>query len=81
MERFAYLLSFALFLAFPGFSHVQLIHTKAVDYLFYEPTVVDTHNDTMMLAIDESTWLPKIDIGEETDFHLDIPRQKLVDFM
>lgn len=76
MERFAYLLSFALFLAFPGFSHVQLIHTKAVDYLFYEPTVVDTHNDTMMLAIDESTWLPKIDIGEETDFHLDIPKAK-----
>ena len=30
----------------------------------------------MMKVIDEETWLPKVDIGKATDFHIDIPKLK-----
>lgn len=36
--------------------------------------IIDGHNDTMMKIVDEKTWLPKVDIGEDTDFHIDIPK-------
>lgn len=35
-------------------------------------TLVDTHNDTMMHVVDEETWLPRLDIGQGTDLHIDI---------
>lgn len=38
--------------------------------------IVDGHNDTMMKIIDEKTWLPKIDIGNDTNLHIDIPKLK-----
>lgn len=38
--------------------------------------VVDTHNDTMMKVIDPITWLPKIDIKNNTENHIDIPKLK-----
>lgn len=44
--------------------------------LFNEPIIVDSHNDTMMKIIDEETWLPVVDIGQDTEFHIDIPKMK-----
>ena len=38
--------------------------------------VVDSHNDTMMLVVDENTWLPKTNIKNNTNFHIDIPKLK-----
>ena len=42
--------------------------------LHYKSIVVDCHNDTMLKVIDENTWLPKVNIGENTDNHIDIPK-------
>lgn len=42
----------------------------------FNSIVVDGHNDTMMNIIDEKTWLPIIDIGDETSNHIDIPKLK-----
>lgn len=42
------------------------IHTNSI--------VIDGHNDTMMKIIDKESWLPIIDIGESTEFHIDIPK-------
>lgn len=36
--------------------------------------VVDGHNDTMMKIIDEESWLPIVDIGKPTEFHIDITK-------
>lgn len=71
-----FLFTIGVSLVFPSFGNAQLIHTKAVDYLQFDTTVVDSHNDTMMLVLDEDTWLPHIDIGEGTSFQLDIPKAK-----
>lgn len=42
--------------------------------LHIDSIVVDGHNDTMMKTIDETTWLPKTDIREETGNQIDIPK-------
>jgi len=52
------------------------IHTETTDSLNYNSIIVDGHTDTMMKVIDEDTWLPKTDIGNETAFQLDIPKAK-----
>lgn len=44
--------------------------------IHFDSIVVDSHNDTMMKIIDEETWLPKINIGEDTENHIDIPKFK-----
>ena len=36
----------------------------------FDSIVVDSHNDTMMKIIDEETWLPKTNIGENTENHI-----------
>ncbi|QDI92193.1 membrane dipeptidase [Salicibibacter halophilus] len=42
--------------------------------IHFDSTVVDSHIDTYMHALDETTWLPDTDIGEETPFDFDIPK-------
>ncbi|OEH54831.1 membrane dipeptidase [Oceanobacillus sp. E9] len=42
--------------------------------LHFNSIVVDGHNDTMMKVVNEETWLPETDIGDETSFQLDIPK-------
>lgn len=42
--------------------------------LHIDSIIVDGHNDTMMKVIDEITWLPNIDIREETQNQIDIPK-------
>lgn len=42
--------------------------------MHYKSIVVDCHNDTMLKVIDEDTWLPKVNIGKDTDNHIDIPK-------
>lgn len=42
--------------------------------IHYDSVVVDSHVDTMSEVVDPTTWLPKTDIGEETPFHVDIPK-------
>lgn len=44
--------------------------------LYEGQITVDSHNDTMMKVIDEETWLPLVDIGQDTDFHIDIGKMK-----
>lgn len=44
--------------------------------LHIDSFVVDSHNDTMMKIIDEETWLPVIDIRNETNNHIDIPKMR-----
>jgi len=36
--------------------------------------VVDTHSDTLLKITDNTNWLPLVDIGGETPFHIDIPK-------
>ena len=36
--------------------------------------VVDTHSDTLLKITDNTNWLPMVDIGRETPFHIDIPK-------
>ncbi len=38
--------------------------------------VVDTHSDTLIKIIDDETWLPTTDIGDNTSFAIDIPKLK-----
>jgi membrane dipeptidase len=59
-------------LTFPA--SAQVPHLERTDPAAFDPFVADTHNDTMMLVIDEETWLPAINIGEETPFQLDLPK-------
>lgn len=40
------------------------------------PLLVDTHCDTLTKIIDEVDWLPAVDIGKNTSFHIDIPKLK-----
>src|SRR5690625_3462960 len=47
---------------------LQNIHTSSI--------IVDSHLDTLTKVIDEETWLPTTDIGEETSFESDIPKLK-----
>lgn len=42
--------------------------------IHYNNIVVDAHNDTMLRIIDKETWLPIIDIGNNTDNHIDIAK-------
>lgn len=41
---------------------------------FKKPYILDTHNDTMLRIIHQDTWLPRVDLGSSTDFHIDIPK-------
>jgi len=36
--------------------------------------IVDAHNDTMMKVVDPNTFAPKVDIGQPTVFHIDLPK-------
>lgn len=44
--------------------------------LHIDSVVLDSHNDTMMKVIDEETWLPVVDIRNNTPFHVDIPKMR-----
>ncbi|MFD2629954.1 dipeptidase [Oceanobacillus kapialis] len=39
-----------------------------------EELIVDGHQDTMYQLIDSNTWMPTTDIGQNTDFAVDIPK-------
>ena len=53
---------------------------KDVDVLakeiHFKSRVVDCHNDTMSLVIDETSLEPKVDLGEGTNFHIDISKAR-----
>lgn len=44
--------------------------------LHIDSIVVDSHNDSMMLVVDENTWLPMTNIRENTNNHIDIPKMR-----
>ncbi|ALX48858.1 dipeptidase [Lentibacillus amyloliquefaciens] len=74
-KRLAYLIVAVLFLPFSSASVLaQPVEVQDAESIHFNSTVVDGHSDTMMNVIDEETWLPVNDIGEETSFHLDIPK-------
>jgi membrane dipeptidase len=76
------------FLVFSGFAVVLYIlfnllshRIEVPEILEFPPAedeglalVVDTHSDTLVKIIDEKTWLPAVDIGMDTEFHIDIPK-------
>ncbi|MRX73316.1 membrane dipeptidase [Bacillus lacus] len=41
--------------------------------IHFQSVVADSHNDTMMKAVNPDTWLPQTDIRGNTSFHIDIP--------
>ena len=51
---------------------------ESVESIHQDAIVVDTHNDTMMKVVDETTWLPVIDIGGSTpvDFQLNLQKAR-----
>ncbi|SFE02833.1 membrane dipeptidase [Lentibacillus persicus] len=74
-NKLAYLIVAALFLTFNATSVLaQPVKVQDAESIHFNSTVVDGHSDTMMNVIDDETWLPVNDIGEETSFHLDIPK-------
>lgn len=73
MKRKIMVLMVTLALVFSS-SFVALGENVNVDNIHYDATVVDSHVDTMMEAVDPATWLPGTNIGEETSFHFDIPK-------
>lgn len=48
---------------------------KAHD-IHFSSIVADSHNDTMLKVVDLNTGLPVVDIGRNTDNHVDIPKLK-----
>ncbi len=38
--------------------------------------IVDAHNDTMMKVVDSETLHPVVDIGQDTKFHIDLPKMR-----
>lgn len=42
----------------------------------YEGIIIDTHNDTMMKAVDKDTQKPSVDIGADTPFQIDIDKME-----
>lgn len=57
-----------IFSAFPAKS------SAGASDIHFDTTVVDSHIDTYMHALDETTWQPETDIGEETSYDFDIPK-------
>lgn len=53
------------------------IHLETTEFIHFNKPVVDTHVDTMMEVIDESTWLPQTNIGAETNFHFDLRKAEI----
>src|SRR5690625_6588328 len=67
-KRFLFLLFTIFFLCFTSISVLaQPTPGHDADVIHSEATVVDGHIDTLMHIVDEDTWLPALDIGEETD--------------
>jgi len=61
-------------------SSLNLLSRKEIDEntykIHFDSIVIDTHNDTMMKVVDLKTGSPKIDIGKETNFQIDIPKAR-----
>ncbi|SFB21839.1 membrane dipeptidase [Lentibacillus halodurans] len=74
-RKFLYLVVAILFLSFTSTSVLaQPVEVQDTESIHFDATVIDGHNDTMMKVINEDTWLPETDIGDETSFQLDIPK-------
>lgn len=69
------LMAISLVVSISPMSMVLAINNNALEIHFNSITV-DSHNDTMMKVIDDTTWLPEIDINGNTNNHIDIPKLK-----
>ena len=38
--------------------------------------VIDMHNDTMIMLVDYETWLPQVDLADDSQNHIDINKMK-----
>ncbi|OCA87766.1 membrane dipeptidase [Bacillus sp. FJAT-27225] len=65
------LLALSVFLTAGYSSNAKQLSARDIHF---NATVVDGHNDTMMKAVNPTTWLPETDIRGNTDFHIDIPK-------
>jgi membrane dipeptidase len=61
-----------------GLAPVWASVTAESQDIHFNSIVVDTHNDTMMKSVDETSWLPAIDLGGSTpgDFQLDLQKAR-----
>jgi membrane dipeptidase len=74
-NKFLFLLFTIFFLCFNSTSVLaQPTPGQDADSIHSKATVVDGHIDTMMHVVDDDTWLPALDIGEETSLQVDIPK-------
>ncbi|NLJ99041.1 MAG: membrane dipeptidase [Tissierellia bacterium] len=71
---FAYLVVALLITSLASASFATPANDKTALDIHFNSIVVDSHNDTMMKAINSTTWLPETDILENTNFHIDIPK-------
>ncbi|WP_043931881.1 dipeptidase [Bacillus sp. EB01] len=76
MKRFFYVALISLLTLSAIFSAGYAANAKQLSArdIHFNATVVDSHNDTMMKAVNPTTWLPETDIRGNTDFHIDIPK-------
>ncbi|WP_087972335.1 dipeptidase [Oceanobacillus rekensis] len=56
--------------------HPALYQEENIEDIHSASIIMDSHVDTMMNIINEDTWLPETDLGEETSLHIDIPKMQ-----
>jgi membrane dipeptidase len=73
-QRMTLLVIFLLCLSLPAAWAVPA--NLSAEELHMSAIVVDTHNDTMMKVVEETSWLPVIDLGspDAADFQLNLPK-------
>lgn len=49
---------------------------KLANDIHFNSIVLDCHNDTMLKVVDEKTGEPIVDMGEETDMHIDLSKAR-----
>lgn len=57
-----------------SYSTSALAKPVSPEEIHFNSIITDGHSDTMSNVVDPDTWLPKVDIGEDTPFEVDIPK-------
>ncbi|GIN19428.1 MAG TPA: membrane dipeptidase [Bacillus bacterium] len=71
-KKLFYLVLTVLFVL--SYSTSALAKPMSPEEIHFNSIITDGHSDTMSNVVDSSTWLPKVDIGKDTPFEVDIPK-------
>ncbi|VEF46706.1 dipeptidase [Bacillus freudenreichii] len=71
-KKLFYLVLTVLFVL--SYSTSALAKPASPEEIHFNTIITDGHSDTMSHVVDSSTWLPKVDIGKDTPFEVDIPK-------